>query len=264
MGVIPFHWWAISLAPKLSWDCLALFFTFQKLIPLRIISLLRSSKMIFLAILGWLIRALGCSRVKRLKKLFIFSSLFFIRIIIYNLTLRNSIWVYFMITYTLFLLPMLFYFNYLKLRPVSYSRVSLIRASAGLWLIFLNLGGVPPMPGFFLKLKFLTSIRIATFEIVIFVIRSLLIIYLYIRFSLISTSNQNISDLLIKNKTRTIPLLGWFLLGLLRVLFIYMYGCNHVKFWILRLVKIHKAYFMLDWINYNYWRYFSNRITNSN
>ena len=46
-------------------------------------------------------------------------------------------------------------------------------------ITFLNLGGLPPFPGFFIKLKFISDLICSPGFLIVFLARSLLIIYIY-------------------------------------------------------------------------------------
>ena len=51
------------------------------------------------------------------------------------------------------------------------------------WFTFLNLGGVPPLPGFILKIRFLRVISASFYSQLAFLAGSVLLMYMYLRVS---------------------------------------------------------------------------------
>ena len=77
MGAVPLHGWFLRVSSKMRWERLYLFLTVQKFIPLFILSQYAATSQAGLSVIRWAVAGLGRLKTKRIKKLFIYSSLFF-------------------------------------------------------------------------------------------------------------------------------------------------------------------------------------------
>ena len=79
------------------------------------------------------------------------------------------------------------------------------------WFAFLNLGGVPPLPGFLLKVGLLRLFRASLLTLVLFLIRSALLIYIYLRLRILALLSAG------KRRERGLPRATTFFYGAFQV-----------------------------------------------
>lgn len=186
IGAVPLHTWFLTLRRNIGWEMVYLFLTLQKVIPLHLMRILNSRIVWAVVFLSWGVGSLRRLRTKRVKKLFIFSSLFFIGVLL-GVALRRVLWLKFLLVYSVIRFPL---FCWIKEeanlkggdRLTSYSGLF----QTAIWLRFLNLGGIPPFPGFLLKVRIVAWLWPSTFLIFRFLGFSLLIIYIYLRLSFLA------------------------------------------------------------------------------
>lgn len=201
MGTVPFHLWFLNLRNKLSWERIFLFLTLIKFLPLIILSNLKTQYSSFFRILAFIVTSLRRIYYWRIKNLIVLSSMYFTGIIILLLGFSNF-WFDIIIVYILIILPVFLIF---KNNNNSHFLINWFKGASRLiiFLSFINLVGLPPLPGFFLKYIWLIGVEIDFFSIVIFFLRSRIILYLYISFllkNLLEFSKQRIirKELIIK------------------------------------------------------------------
>lgn len=182
LGIPPFHRWIVRVINRRGAIELYLIFTVQKFIPLIIISQLIVSR--------WNLMALVLSRI-----VLILVNLNSIRIVFYLMfisSVRNSLWVVsavayggswaiYIIIYSFMLGSLIIIIKLLRFYKLSDINNSPSFISLILAFQFFNLGGVPPLTGFLLKLIILKQIYyhrlILTFMLIII---SLCLLYIYI------------------------------------------------------------------------------------
>ena len=179
---IPFHSWFLNLRNKISWERIILFLTLIKFVPLIILFRFRRLYSVFFRILSFIIARVRSLYYSRIKKIIVFSSLYFLGIIFYSINF-NRFWFEIISVYRIIFLP-LFYIirnvNNIFFLENWFSGLS----TFSIFLFIIRLAGLPPFPGFFLKYFWLIEVRINFWSLIIFFLRSSLIIYLYIRFSI--------------------------------------------------------------------------------
>nr|YP_009743041.1 NADH dehydrogenase subunit 2 [Eurytemora affinis]QIJ60005.1 NADH dehydrogenase subunit 2 [Eurytemora affinis] len=213
LGLPPMQSWLTSMLPSMSWMSMWLIFTVQKIIPLTILSFLKLNPFVFgLTLFGGLFFILGSlSQVSSLFMLMFLSS-------VANGMWALSVvgvsgnWGMFMGAYSLLLLSVMMSFSALKISSVgSFANVGL---SAGLMLSlqFLNLGGLPPLLGFLIKLMMMKQLVSVSF----LVLSALILSSLGVLFVYVSVTHQSYcfnSALKISNGGQWVSMLSYFTLA---------------------------------------------------
>ena len=213
LGLPPIQSWLTRMLPRMEWTGVWLIFTVQKIIPLTILSFLKLSSFVFtLALLGGLFFILGgLSQVGSLFMLIFLSSvangMWALRLV----RVRGR-WGLFIIAYSVLLLGVVLTLKALKITRVG--RLSNIGLIGGLTLRlqFLNLGGLPPLFGFLIKLIIMKQlVCISFFVLTALVLRSLGVLFIYV-----SVTHQSYcfnSTLKISNGEQWVGVLSYFTLA---------------------------------------------------
>ena len=182
LGVPPFHSWLISVLTRIGYSRIFMLFTIQKFIPLFIIS-----QIIFIELWLWvlILRLLGVilmtlNNIGSFYLLLILSGALNTIWILRRVSKGGS-WVGFLLTYRVVLGALIFGLaktSVIKVNDVTgldWRRASIIRFH------LLNLGGLPPLVGFLVKLKLLKPLTIISLSLsVTLVIGALIVLYLYV------------------------------------------------------------------------------------
>jgi len=184
LGVTPFHIWFISILKTRSLFILIILSTIQKIIPLIILSNLSIKFeilyiIIFFNILTFLIIL---SRIININKILAVSSMINIIWILFRIIFSLKLIFLFIIIYLFLLIGIYIIYNiynlniFLQINRINYfDKIIII-------IIFISLGGIPPLLGFLRKyiiLKFLIFYENFFFLLVV-IFSSLLILYIYI------------------------------------------------------------------------------------
>nr|YP_009685235.1 NADH dehydrogenase subunit 2 [Corythucha marmorata]QDM37009.1 NADH dehydrogenase subunit 2 [Corythucha marmorata] len=216
LGLPPFHLWMPEMMNKLDWITLMVMITLQKINPLMVMTNMMENNMLMssIMIMASTIGSLGGINQVSLNKIIVFSSINHMSWIIMCMLTKNSLWmkyfiVYLMMTMTLCMLlnkSMVSYINQLNLNTNNTKKMSLL-------LMMLNMGGLPPMPGFFIKWMTIDSMTSSVnlyFITIIMLMTSMIALLFYMRltvnFMMMSTSMNKFS-LLLKNKYNYLLLL---------------------------------------------------------
>ncbi len=180
----PFHGWLLSFINEIVWDVIFIFLTLIKFIPLIILRRLNLKSLEIFTVLSFLVAAIRRVYLTNLKKLSLISSVFFLGII-YSLIKTSVFWVELLVTYRVIFGGIVLYFlrsNEILRRRQIHPSGRIIRVIG--FIILINIAGLPPLPGFFLKLIWLLQANISLISILIFIRASRLIIFIYLSFSL--------------------------------------------------------------------------------
>ena len=153
----------------------------------------------FFRIISFRVAALRRYYYRTLKCLVLLSSLFFLGIL-YILLQTFELWVDLLITYSLIFLILILYFvkfNEDLRRTTLHTSGSIITLVN--FFLLVNLAGLPPFPGFFLKVVWLIEAEGTVFLFYRFIICSRLIMFIYLSFSLKNLREINRSFLKISN-----------------------------------------------------------------
>ncbi len=136
------------------------------------------------SLLSFLGAALRRLYLTNLKKLSIISSVFFLGML-YALINYTNLWVDLLITYRFIFYAIVLYFlksnEVLRRRQIhSSGRISSIIG----FIMLINMAGLPPFPGFFLKIIWLIQANLSLISFLVFIGSSALIIFIYLSFGL--------------------------------------------------------------------------------
>ena len=186
IGGFPFHQWVVQLRESVSWETLGLILTVQKIIPLYFLSVLAPKLITKLSLLRWVILGGLSLYVKQIKKLFVFSSVFFLAALILRARIGSWKWKRVLLLY-LFVFLSICNFIGGELRTAPASAGALASREIRNWLfILLVLRGLPPFPGFFLKLEVASFLlkEEERFLVLTFFLRGAVFLYIYTTFIL--------------------------------------------------------------------------------
>nr|AKS03974.1 NADH dehydrogenase subunit 2 [Spadella cephaloptera] len=170
MGAMPFHFWTPPVAMSMSWSNLILFLTVQKISPLILLkSALHTNSMFFMMAINALLGGFMVLSCNNMPMMMLFSS------IIHLSWLFSALWTLYFWDYLyiyMIILTAIIYFYYNK-------------KNASMQLSLINFGGIPPFLGFSVKLK--TMMELNKFHIPFLLSGSMMSLYAYIRFLLVSS-----------------------------------------------------------------------------
>lgn len=184
LGIIPFHTWFIRILKTRSIYILIILSTIQKLIPLIILNnihinnILLYIRIFFILIINILLlpRTINLNKILSISSLnnliwLIYRSLISIKLIII------FIWIYILLLSRLNLMYNYYNFNlFLQINRINlFDKIIIV-------LIFISLGGIPPILGFLIKFIILKIIFLYEniFILLIIIFSSLILLYYYL------------------------------------------------------------------------------------
>lgn len=154
LGGFPFQNWVLEIVETLPVEIFFMFLTVQKVLPLHLASFFASRWLLILSTASWAALTLRCMSIVSVKKIVVVSSTYFIIALVRLLPSTGLQWKVVFFVYSLTLAPL-----FLLLGPGPRRREGQGKPSAGVrcgWALVLGtLAGIPPLPGFFLKLEVL-------------------------------------------------------------------------------------------------------------
>lgn len=161
LGVAPFHLWYTRVASSLPWGLMGWLFTVQKLIPLRILSIIYSDNFIaYFIILSVLIRVTHIVAQIAFKKILILSSVFSINWVIGAIiTSSMYLWIKYFLIYR-FVLILIILIVAIKGQLIGLGPPLGLRHPLFVLILVLALikRGFPPRPIFFIKISILIGL----------------------------------------------------------------------------------------------------------
>lgn len=210
LALPPFHGWLFSLINNIGLKELAVLLTIQKFIPLHMLEIFLDITLLIISLIRALLILLVASlSVSSFKPVLIISSISGSYWPIFSIYSGN-IWLEYIIIYSFFFLIFCYYLN--KENVVLYIRVFkkrlLVRLLIALQLF--NLGGIPPLAGFFIKLIVVKGVCLQNLRLLMGLLRvSFLILYFYLQLvSSLVLFTSNISSQ--KLKRRLWPIIIFF------------------------------------------------------
>nr|YP_009164826.1 NADH dehydrogenase subunit 2 [Tityus serrulatus]AKU46802.1 NADH dehydrogenase subunit 2 [Tityus serrulatus] len=180
LGVVPFHLWFPSVMEGLSWEMAFILLTWQKLAPLILLASFEGLSLIIL--LTVMVGCLGGFNQTSLKKLMAYSSIMHMgwMLSVIPTSLEVGMKYYFVYFFFGLVLCMIFFFWNLK-RLEQFLCCSMF-LTMSILLIFLSMGGFPPMLGFFPKWVVINILLWKSMILAVFLIfASLVNLYFYSR-----------------------------------------------------------------------------------
>nr|YP_009488379.1 NADH dehydrogenase subunit 2 [Trachypeplus jacobsoni]AWD31638.1 NADH dehydrogenase subunit 2 [Trachypeplus jacobsoni] len=154
LGTPPFHPWMPEMFNKMNWDIMFVMITLQKINPLIVTSQLSEQNKILTIIMITSATVGSISGINQLSlnKIMAFSSINHMAWMLMCMLTKNELWMKYFIIYSIitatlcvmFHKNLIFYTNQLNINSNNPSKIKML-------LMMLNLGGLPPLPGFFLK-----------------------------------------------------------------------------------------------------------------
>lgn len=181
LGVPPFHSWLLRILPNLGYIEMFILMRIQKFIPLIILRQLKVSRVILRIIVGRTLIFLFI-RLNKVGSLFIllFLSSRSNGLWILRGVNRGGQWIIFTAIYRLILGVSLILLRSIKVYKINDLLGTNYVGAMGVGLQFLNVGGLPPLMGFILKIIMIkVIIHVRLLITIILILRSLLIMYIY-------------------------------------------------------------------------------------
>nr|YP_010938160.1 NADH dehydrogenase subunit 2 [Arcovestia ivanovi]WLD05675.1 NADH dehydrogenase subunit 2 [Arcovestia ivanovi] len=192
LGLAPCHFWFPNVMASISWLSCMILTTWQKIIPLMIlISLPLSQISLFLALTGVLsslVGGIGGMNQTSLRPLLAYSSIGHLGWMMCTSTVSSSTAIIYFCSYILIILPimmLLLYkniFSNIQLFSTYKSKLSFQLSAA---ILFLSLGGLPPLFGFFPKwmaIQTMTSSEMLLLPLML-ILGALMNLYFYLNLS---------------------------------------------------------------------------------
>nr|YP_010547218.1 NADH dehydrogenase subunit 2 [Odontocimbex svenhedini]UYK52157.1 NADH dehydrogenase subunit 2 [Odontocimbex svenhedini] len=199
MGAAPTHWWVPKIINMLSWKNCFIMLTWQKLAPISLITMTNSSTLIYKSIILSLIigAILGINQTS-IKLIISYSSINHISWLLISIMMNISLFYLYFIIYSLSILMICSLLNNMNINYLNqlYKNYNFnMFSKILLMMMFLSMAGIPPMIGFFPKLKILMMMikNNLIMESLIFIFFSLITLsyYMYPLLSIMMLSKMN-------------------------------------------------------------------------
>nr|YP_010414428.1 NADH dehydrogenase subunit 2 [Branchipolynoe onnuriensis]URS74515.1 NADH dehydrogenase subunit 2 [Branchipolynoe onnuriensis] len=233
LGIPPCHFWFPSVMAMISWPMCLILTTWQKLVPIIILSYSILPNMnffiIMIILLSSIIGGIGGLNQTQLRPLLAYSSIGHMSWMMAAMTSSYSASIIYLITYISITIPlMLLLWTSSSMSNLSSLNISSNSPSHNIFLstLLLSLGGLPPFLGFFPKWMVMETLS-TTFMLVIFItlLGSVINLYYYLNLMFINILTPTFYPLLShKNnsgeKSFILPLMASFTLGLGPLMFL--------------------------------------------
>nr|YP_006234404.1 NADH dehydrogenase subunit 2 [Bothriocroton undatum]AET63052.1 NADH dehydrogenase subunit 2 [Bothriocroton undatum] len=184
LGMIPFHFWIVLMSETVEMNSLMILLTFQKMIPLFILTKSISWIILVFSIISSIFGSLMLMNLKMIRKIMIFSSISHLGWMTILIVIKSKFWIIYLLIYSMILFKIfknlknnkIYVFSHFFFKKMSsYEKILLISS-------MMSLGGVPPFLGFFTKLiSILMIIKFSVSISMILIISSLINTYYYTR-----------------------------------------------------------------------------------
>nr|AIZ58432.1 NADH dehydrogenase subunit 2 [Argas africolumbae] len=183
LGAAPFHFWFPEVSEGLTYYSLSLLMTIQKVIPLYMTMLMNNMMLIISILMSSLIGSLGGFNQTSIRKLLAFSSIAHIAWMI-SLIISSSIW--WTIYLSVYFLMIIFITHFCFKMNISFitqiNSINQINSKMYFIVLFLSLGGLPPLLGFFIKMMSIkVIINFIPITLLFLILSSLLNLFFYMR-----------------------------------------------------------------------------------
>lgn len=180
IGGGPFFFWFPSVCSGISWIGCYMLMTLQKFLPLWLLIRIIGWWIWFIVVLSLIVGVWGCYNQMNLKSLLAFSSIHQIGWLLMCSYVGGLTWMIYYVVY--FFVLLIIVIKLVKYEIVNLLRVVEVEGKLWMILIMINLGGVPPLLGFFMKWFGLYSfMALSYFFVIVMVLISVIMLYVYIR-----------------------------------------------------------------------------------
>ena len=204
LGAVPFYHWVLSVGTHQTWIVLFFLLTVQKFIPLFFIQLFSVKEIFWVSGFRWAFLPWIVYTLKNLKKIIIMSSTFTMISILAAILIKARDWKGLIALYTLTFIPLLAVNRRDSGNSTRPKRPGDDILTATWLLLITNLVGIPPLPGFFIKLDIRIGLmsRARWGAILIFNLGAGVIVFVYVTFLIRKISETRFA---IKNYSFTSP-----------------------------------------------------------
>nr|AUJ21380.1 NADH dehydrogenase subunit 2 [Tetragnatha macilenta] len=227
MGSGPFFFWFPVFCSGIDWKSCILVMSMQKLIPLMFFTMFMCSIAWVILVASMVIGVLGCFNESKLKKFMGYSSIHYVGWMILCINTESFLWIFYMLCYTFMLLGVVVSINSFEMFKVK--DFLLVKKPLLYLFSMLNMGGMPPMLGFFLKWwVFLLLVNKVVWVVWLIIVMAVFMFYVYLRlvyhlmvdysffhsfsFSGLSKSMNNKLEWVYMLAMGVAPMVGWLIL----------------------------------------------------
>nr|YP_025749.1 NADH dehydrogenase subunit 2 [Cyriopagopus schmidti]AAP51159.1 NADH dehydrogenase subunit 2 [Cyriopagopus schmidti] len=179
MAAGPFFFWFPSVMMGIGWMECFLLMTFQKLIPLFLMSGMVSVLFMFWGVVGMMIGVAGSYGQQMVSCLMAYSSVNHIGWMMTCFVMKENLWMFYYVLYMLVVGMLILYLYDSKIENLSGMKWIDMMI---FFVLVMSMGGIPPMLGFVMKWVVLESmIEVSVVISFIMVFSSLVMIYIYMR-----------------------------------------------------------------------------------
>nr|QVD40451.1 NADH dehydrogenase subunit 2 [Ixodes (Pholeoixodes) sp. YTF-2021a]UNO53624.1 NADH dehydrogenase subunit 2 [Ixodes (Pholeoixodes) sp.] len=184
LAAAPFHSWFPQISEGLNFPSFFILSSFQKIIPLHVLTFINNSMLIPFIILSSVMGSLGGLSQTSFKKILAFSSISHLSWIMCLIMVNQNFWMIYFSIYTLILVMIVFWLKNTNSLNIINSNMMKSSFFNKILLIsfFLSLGGLPPFLGFMAKWMAIILISEKSPLILsILILSSLLNLFFYMR-----------------------------------------------------------------------------------
>nr|URW97653.1 NADH dehydrogenase subunit 2 [Songthela sp.] len=182
LGAAPFHLWFLVLMRSIKWVPCLMLSTIQKIIPLSILFSIKSSLIVLFTLISAFLGSLGGFNQSNMKTLFAYSAIAHLSWMLSSLYSTYMIWMFYWVCYFLLSCSIILILNFYSILSMKIIILMWWPKQFLILIMFLSLGGLPPLFGFLPK-WFLLNYLIMNSPIIslILILTSILNLYFYIR-----------------------------------------------------------------------------------
>nr|YP_010350358.1 NADH dehydrogenase subunit 2 [Ixodes confusus]UOK09787.1 NADH dehydrogenase subunit 2 [Ixodes confusus] len=184
MASAPFHIWFPQISENITMKSFFLLSTFQKMIPLQILSNFNNQMLTFFIIMSAIVGTLGGFNQTSLRKILAFSSISHLSWMMTLILLNQYYWILYFLLYSMIILKIVIYLKSNFINKINNINTKMMTNpnKFQLFSTFLSLAGLPPFLGFFMKmLSILIIINKMPYILFILIPSSLGNMYFYTR-----------------------------------------------------------------------------------
>nr|VFU78736.1 NADH dehydrogenase subunit 2 [Bragasellus molinai] len=188
LGLAPLHFWLPYLTEKISWMMNIILLTLQKIGPLFLLSsttMFNSKILLFMSAISACVGAVGGLNEMFLRKLMAYSSINHMGWMVAAMMMSTYIWVLYLFTYIFISSTLMLVMEKYKIFHLNQMIFKSLK-SLHMAIMFLSLGGFPPLLGFAPKWAVIfTGLDKFLILVFILIVASTVTLYYYIRSGLI-------------------------------------------------------------------------------